>query len=172
VWSTLYQIRLFLSGTVGFRHLSVCASWCWCWRWWAAPNLAGETEAVSPSCDACVQVVGDRAVPAGEDGQRDQELLADALQEGPAVAARPGAAAAPVPAAAAGAAPPVPAAPAAAAAAAAGGGETTAAGAAEPAGASSPGHDGQPAEHGGVLLQPGAGGMLPAPGRRRRGAVG
>ena len=31
------------------------------------------------------QVVNDRAQPAGADGQRDQELLADALQAGQAV---------------------------------------------------------------------------------------
>ena len=30
-------------------------------------------------------MVNDRAQPAGADGQRDQELLADALQEGQAV---------------------------------------------------------------------------------------
>jgi hypothetical protein len=113
-------------------------------------------------------MVGDRTVPAGEDGQRDQELLADALQEGPAVAARPGAAV------------PVPSEPAATAADAAepepaAAGEPTA-GAAEPAGAGSSGRDGddeQPAEHGGVLLQPRAGAraVLLAPGRRRRVAV-
>jgi hypothetical protein len=84
-------------------------------------------------------VVGDRAVPAGEDGQRDQELLADALQqEDPDVAARPGAAAPPVPAPAAAPVPPEPAAPATTAAASAQpepatDGEPTA-GATEPAG--------------------------------------
>jgi hypothetical protein len=83
-------------------------------------------------------MVGDRAVPAGEDGQRDQELLADALQEDPAVAALPGAAAPPVPAPAAAPVPPEPAAPATAAAASAEpepatDGEPTA-GATEPAG--------------------------------------
>ena len=128
-------------------------------------------------------MVGDRAVPAGADGQRDQELLADALQEGPAVAPRPGAAAPPVPAPAAGAAPPVPPEPAppapapAAAAAAAPAAEPAADDdpAAEPAGARPPGRrhgDGQQRRPAG---QPGVDGRAlhaPGPGRRRRAAVG